>query len=82
MPKKQNKWDGAEELTINNFFKIDSIFFLNMLFRVQIDRSQPMQPQYFISTEVDRNTAWRQVSSGTHIDWSNIHVSIFQIRTK
>ena len=35
-----------------------------MLFKVQIDRSQP---QYIISTEVDRNTPWRQVSSGTHI---------------
>ena len=35
-----------------------------MLFKVQIDRSQP---QYFISTEVDKNTPWRQVSSGTHM---------------
>ena len=37
---------------------------LNMLFKVQIDQSQP---QYFISTEVDRNTPWRQVSSGTNM---------------
>ena len=37
---------------------------LNMLFKVQIDRSQT---QYFISTEVDRNTPWLQVSSGTHM---------------
>ena len=36
-----------------------------MIFKVHIDRSKP---QYFISTEVyvDRNTHWRQVSSGTH----------------
>ena len=36
-----------------------------MFFNVQIDRSQP---QYFISTEVVRNTPWRQVSSGTQYD--------------
>ena len=35
-----------------------------MLLKVRIDRSQP---QYFISTEVDRNIPWRQVSSGTHM---------------
>ena len=34
-----------------------------MLFNVRIDR---IKPQYFISTEVDRNTHWRQVSSETH----------------
>ena len=42
MPKA--KWDGAEELTINNFYNI-----LNMLLKVRIDRSQP---QYFISTSI------------------------------
>ena len=31
---------------------------------MQIDRSIP---QYFISTEEDRNTPWRQVSSGTRM---------------
>ena len=25
------------------------------------------QPQYFISTEVDRNNPWQNVSSGTHM---------------
>ena len=35
-----------------------------MLFKVQIDLSQP---QYFISTEVDINTPWRQVSAGIHM---------------
>ena len=35
-----------------------------MLFKVQIDRSQP---HYFISTEVDRNTPWRHVSSETRM---------------
>ena len=33
-----------------------------MFFKVRIDQSQP---QYFISTEVDINTPWRQVSSRT-----------------
>ena len=48
-----------------------------MLLKVRIDRSQP---QYFISTEVDRNAPWRQVSSGdscgspaeTHGKWKNL----------
>ena len=32
-------WYGAEELTVNNFHKIDSIFFfLNMLLKGQADR--------------------------------------------
>ena len=44
---------------------------LNMLFKVWIDRSQP---QYFISTEVDRNTPWRQVSSGTHMVHQQRHM--------
>ena len=35
-----------------------------MLFKVWIDRSQL---QYFISTEVDRNTPWLQVSWETHM---------------
>ena len=33
-----------------------------MLLKVWIDR---IQPQYFNSIEIDRNTPWRQVSSGT-----------------
>ena len=45
--------EGAEDPTINNFFKLKAYEMLNMLFKVQIDRRQP---QYFISTEVDRNT--------------------------
>ncbi len=61
MPK--TKWEGAEDPTINNFFKMKAEI-LNMLFKVQIDQ---IQPQYFISTEVDRNTPWRQVSSWTHM---------------
>ena len=32
-----------------------------MLLKDQIDRNQP---QYFISTEADTNTPWRQESSG------------------
>ena len=35
-----------------------------MLFKAQIDRSQP---QFFIPTEVERNTPWRQVYSATHM---------------
>ena len=47
-----------------------------MLFKVKIDRSQP---QYFISTEVNRNIPWRQVSSGIHM----VHMpSVTKIRTK
>ena len=48
---------------------------LNMLFKVQIDLSQP---QYFISTEVDRNTTWRQVSSGTHMVHQQRHVPNYE----
>ena len=43
-----------------------------MLFRVRIDRNQP-QYMYFISTEVDKNTPWRQVSSGTHMVHQQTH---------
>ena len=43
-----------------------------MLFKVQIDRSHP---QYFIPTEVDRNTPWLQVSSGTHMVHQQRHMS-------
>ena len=42
-----------------------------MLFKVQIDRSQL---QYFISTEVDRNTPWWQVSSGTRMVHQQRHM--------
>ena len=34
-----------------------------MLLNVRIDRSQP---KYFISTEIDGNSTWRKVFSGTH----------------
>ena len=60
------KSDCEEEPTINNFYKI-----LNMIFKVRIDRSQL---QYFISTEVDRNTPWRQVSSGTRMVHQQRHM--------
>ena len=43
-----------------------------MLSKVQIDRSQP---QYLISTEVVRNTPWRQVPSGTHMVHEQRHMS-------
>ena len=49
MPK--TNWDGAEEPTIKNFYKIDNINFEYALKRA-IDRSQP---QHFVSTEVNRN---------------------------
>ena len=62
MPK--TKCDGAEDPTIKNFYKIDNITFLICPLKVRIDWSQP---QYFLSTEVERNTPWRQVFSGTHI---------------
>ena len=42
-----------------------------MLFNVQIDRNQP---QYFISTEVDINTPWRQVSPGTRMVHQQRHM--------
>ena len=51
------KWDGAEEPTINNSYKIKPKI-LYMLLKVRIDLSQP---QYFISTEVYRTTPGRQV---------------------
>ena len=42
-----------------------------MLLKVGIDQSQP---QYFISTEVDMNTLWRQVSSWTHVVHQKRHM--------
>ena len=46
-----------------------------MLFKMRIDRSRP---QYFLSTEVEINTTWRQMFSGTrgppaetHAKWGN-----------
>ena len=41
-----------------------------MLFKVQIDRGQP---QYVISTEVKRNTPWRQESLGTQSPPAETH---------
>ena len=69
MPK--TKWNGAEENTINNFFKIDNRKFRICYFKVQTDRSQP---QYFISTEIDRNTPCRQLSSVTYMVHQQRHV--------
>ena len=37
-------------------------------------RMDRIQPQYFISTEVDRNTPWRQVSSGTRMVHQQRHM--------
>ena len=54
----KTKWYGAEEHTI-------------MLLSVRTERRQP---QYFISTEVDRNTPWRQVSLGTHMVHQQRHM--------
>ena len=45
--------------------------FLNILLKVRIDRSQL---QYLISTEEDRNSPWRQVSSGTHMVHQQKHM--------
>ena len=59
MPKP--KWEGAEEPTINNFYTIDN---KKVWIKLLIDRAQP---QYFKSTEVDINTTWWQVSSGTRM---------------
>ena len=33
------------------------------------------RPQYFTSTEVDRNTPWRQVCSGTHMVHQQRHMA-------
>ena len=41
-----------------------------MLLKVRISRSLP---QYCISTEVDRNTTWQQVSSGTRVTHHQWH---------
>ena len=48
----KTKWVGAEEPTF---------------FYIKLITEARSEPQYFISTEVDRNTPWRQVSSGTHM---------------
>ena len=60
MPKI--KFDGAEDPTINNFYKIDNRKFC--LCSLKADRT--------ILTEVDRKISWRQVSSGTHMVIYNI----------
>ena len=41
-----------------------------MLLKVRIDDSKP---QYFTSTEVDRNIPLRQVSSGTQVPQAETH---------
>ena len=44
---------------------------VDMLFKAQSDRRHP---QYFISTEVDINTPWRQLSLGTHMVHQQRHM--------
>ena len=56
--------------TIYNSYKLITDNFEYAL-KVQIDR---IQPQYFISTEVDRNTPLRQVSSGTRMVHQQRHM--------
>ena len=51
--------------------KITQLSILNILFKVQMDGKQP---QYIISTEVDRNTPVRQVSSETHMVHQQRHM--------
>ena len=51
----KHKWDGAAEPNSNNFYTNDNRKFGRC--SQQIDRNQP---QYFTSTEVDRNSSWRQ----------------------
>ena len=52
------KRDGAEEPTINNFYKMEVGQFEYPL-KVRIDRNRPHN---HISTEIDSNTTWLQVS--------------------
>ena len=59
MPK--TKWNGAEEPTINYFYKID-----NMQFRILSYKCGSTDTNR-ISSELDRNTPWQQVSSWTHM---------------
>ena len=60
--------DGVGEPTINNFYKIDNRKF--WICTLNCGR----QPEYFISTEVDINTHWLQVSSGTRMVHQQRHI--------
>ena len=55
------KWVGAEEPTIYYVYQIDGQH-LNMLLKMRVSKNLP---QYRISTEVNCNTTWRQMSLGT-----------------
>ena len=58
MPKP--KWGGAEKPTINDFYETDISLFREYALKSDNRRSHP---QYHISTQVDSNITWRQMSS-------------------
>ena len=67
MPK--TKWDGAEDHTINNFYKLITENFEYALKKCA-HRPKP---------EVDRNTPWPQVSPWTHGPPAETHVKCEKI---